>query len=82
MDSKRIYANNIKRFMLEEAQRRGRKFTQTDFAKLIPCTDALVSYFVNAQRLPSYRMAMRIQEITNGAVPASVAYPTQDEIVE
>jgi hypothetical protein len=45
------------------------------FARLVPCSIAYPGMVARGDARPSYRMACRIEELTQGAVPRTRWYP-------
>lgn len=51
------------------------------FARLVPCSHPYPRMIASGQVRPSYAMAVRIEAITNGAVPRSQWYPPEDDFI-
>ena len=49
----------------------------SDLANLIPCTPQFVSMMANDKARPSFRMAKRIEEVTNGHVKKENWFPNE-----
>lgn len=47
------------------------RIRQADFARLLEVRQATVSRLAAGQQLPSLRLAIRIERVTGGAVPAN-----------
>jgi predicted XRE-type DNA-binding protein len=54
------------------------KITQVEFASLINTTQATVSRLAVGKAEPSPRLALKIQEVTDGAVPFECWYRSED----
>ena len=53
------------------------KISGKSFAKLIPCTQPHISLIINEKTEPSFNMAKRIEQVTNGIVPRTMWYPNE-----
>lgn len=50
------------------------------FAKLIPCSAPYPGMIMRGDAKPSYKMAVRIEQITGGEVPRTNWFPADGEI--
>lgn len=53
--------------------------TKSEFAQIIPCAYSYPGMIIKGV-VPSYRMAKRIEQVTNGLVPRSNWYPVSDPL--
>jgi len=51
------------------------EMTHAEFATRIPCSRSTITHIATGRSNPSYRMAARIEELTQGRVPKSYWYP-------
>lgn len=56
--------------------------TNTEFAKLIPCSYSYPSMIIKGKARPGYKMAIRIESVTGGLVPRTNWYPPGESIKE
>lgn len=54
-----------------------KNITYSDLASLVPCTPQFISMLANDKANPSFRMAKRIEEITDGLVKKENWYPNE-----
>lgn len=59
---------------------KSRGITQMIMAEEIPCSQSLISQICNGKHKPSYRMARRISNVTNGYVGVENWYPDTEII--
>ena len=45
-----------------------KKLTQGDFASLVDVSDAQINRLISGKRTPSFKLAKKIQKVTNGVV--------------
>jgi transcriptional regulator with XRE-family HTH domain len=55
-----------------------KNITLTSIADLIPCTPQYISMISAGKSNPSYKMAKRIEEVTNGEVEKENWYPKDE----
>ena len=48
---------------------------QSQIAKLVPCTSQWINQIVTGDMVPSYKMARRIEQVTDGKVSRKNWYP-------
>lgn len=53
---------------LEEYIKTTPNMSQNKFAKLIPCDRTHITHIIAGKRVPSYMMAKRIEQVTDGKV--------------
>lgn len=63
---------------IQMSQRAGKKVSIRSLAREIPCDPSYVAKIARDEKFPSYLMARRIENVTNGLVPKTNWYP-QDE---
>lgn len=63
---------------VQSRQNKGENVSYSSIAELVPCTPAYISMVANGKRRPSYFIARRIEQATNGEVKRTNWYP-QDE---
>lgn len=52
-----------------------------ELSKLIPCSQPYIGMMDSNKSTPSYNMACRIEQITNGLVPRTRWYPDKIELI-
>lgn len=57
------------------SQDKGENVSYASIAKDIPCHFSYISLIASGRRRPSYDMARRIEQVTNGAVKRTNWYP-------
>lgn len=58
------------------------EMSYSEFARLVPCHVSYPRMIAKGTAWPSYKMAKRIEEITDGAVPRIRWYPPGEPIKE
>ena len=53
-----------------------------DFAALIPCSRSMITLIANGTANPSWKLAMRIEEVTSGKVPKTYWFPEKAWVSE
>lgn len=56
------------------------EYTHQQFADLVPCSRSMITLICNGTARPSYKMALRIDELTKGNVPKSIWFAEKEEI--
>lgn len=55
--------------------------TLTDLSELLPCSQPYPGMIDSGKAHPSFKMACRIEQVTNGLCPRSRWYPSEDEVI-
>lgn len=63
---------------IELQKDKGEDASYSEIARKIPCHVSYISMIANGKRIPSYEMARRIEQITDGAVKRENWYPTNE----
>lgn len=56
--------------------------TNTEFAKLIPCSYSYPGMIIRGKAKPGFQMACRIESVTGGLVPRTNWYPEAEKLKE
>ena len=59
---------------------KAKKITQVEFAEMVGVSQPMVSLMMRGMVEPSPRVAIKIQNITRGAVPFESFYPPKDSV--
>ena len=59
------------------AQDNGKEVTYASIARDIPCHFSYIGKIASGRKMPSYTMARRIEQVTDGAVPRTNWYPNE-----
>lgn len=62
---------------IDKKQNSGEKVNYSTIAEQVPCAPQYISMIANGKRRPSFIMARRIEQITNGQVPKTNWYPDE-----
>ena len=54
--------------------------THQELASLIPCSRTMITLVANGTARPSWKLASRIEEVTNGAVSKKYWYQDKQEV--
>lgn len=63
---------------IKQQEDSGEIISYSEIARKIPCHVSYISKIANGERIPSYEMARRIEQITDGAVKRDNWYPTDE----
>lgn len=63
---------------VDKYKNEGKEISYSSIAKLIPCHFSYIGKIANGTRMPSYAMARRIEQITNGEVKRTNWYPDNE----
>lgn len=63
---------------VSQKQSEGLEISYSSIAKEIPCSRMYISMVANGQRRPTYDMARRIEQVTNGEVSRFNWYPDDE----
>lgn len=64
--------------MTLEEWRRASNLTYQAIADLIPCSGSYPHMIATGKAQPGYRMAVRIEQVSNGMVPRTNWYPSEE----
>lgn len=68
------FGNKLRLYLLDMGD-----MTHEEFATLVPCARSYISNIINGSQKCGFRMARRIEDVTNGQVSHKLAFP--DKVV-